>query len=139
MAIEIQPAFTNQYFSLVMARARLGDKAKADQALKTFRELKARDEQSHRQAPQTPDDLTEARQSAAEIGVGAGQVRISLGDVAGGEQLLRRAGELCPEDTESRMLLAGLCGRHGRDDEAARVLDDATRIAADQPTVPCRA
>ena len=138
VAIEIEPGFTNQYFSLATACARLGDKAKADQYMKKFRELKARDEQTHRQALKTSDDVAAARQSAAEIHGVAGQVRVSLGDVATGEQLLLRAVELYPDDIESRMVLAWLYGRQGREAEAVRVLDEVTRIAADQATVLLR-
>lgn len=137
-AIEIEPDFTNQYFSLATACARLGDKAKAERYTKKFRELKARDEQKHRQGLKTSDDVAVARQSAAEILGVAGQVRVSLGDVATGEQLLLRAVELYPDDIEGRMVLAWLYGRQGRESEAARVLDEVTRIAADQATVLLR-
>lgn len=133
--IAIEPGLTNPYFSLATACARLGDKVQAEACTKKFRELKARDEQAHRDALKTSNDVAVAQQSAAEIVGCAGQVRVSLGDVATGEQLLRRAAELWPDDIESRMVLAWLYGRQGREAEAVRVLDDVTRIAADEPTV----
>ena len=135
VAIAIEPAYTNQYFSLATACARLGDKAAAEQYTKKFRELKARDEQTHRQGLKTSDDVAVARQSAAEIHAAAGQACVSLGDVATGEQLLLRAIELYPEDIEGRLVLAWLYGRQGREEEAGRVLDEVTRIASDQATV----
>jgi tetratricopeptide (TPR) repeat protein len=134
-AIAIEPGFTSQYFSLGTACARLGDKPSADRYMKKFQDLKARDEQTHRQALRTSNDVAVARQSAAEIHVGAGQVRVSLGDVATGEQLLCRAAELCPADVEGRTVLAWLYARQGREQKAARVLDEVSRVAADQPTV----
>lgn len=138
VAIEIEPGFTNQYLSLATACARLGDKVNAERYMNKFRELKTRDERTHRQMLKTSNDEAVARQSAAEIYLGAGQVRVSLGDVATGEQLLLRAVQLCPRDIESRMVLAWLYGRQGREEEAARVLDQVTRIAPDQPTVLVR-
>lgn len=130
-AIEMGPDFTNAYYSLAMACANLGEAEKSREYLERFQELKARDEQRHRDELEGGDNLDDVRRSVANLYSAAAQVHIGYGDVATGEEHLLRALELAPTAPQPHEVLAWLYQRQGRADEADELLAALERYAPD--------
>lgn len=129
--IELGPDFTNGYFALATACARLGDQAKSQEYLARFKELKALDEQRHRQLLQASTDTGQVRSLAARISTGAGKAYLANGEYGLAESCLRRGGELAPTDPEPRTALAWLYEQQQRIDEAQRMLAELCGGAPD--------
>jgi len=131
IAVALGPEFTNGYFSLATACARLGDQAKSREYMARFKELKAKDEQRHRQSLQRSTDSGQIQQLAARTSTAVGKAYLAHGDYQSGEACLRRACELAPADPEPRMVLAWLYEQQERRDEALGVLAELTAQAPD--------
>lgn len=128
-AIQMGPDFTNAYYSLATACAQLGDLEKSREYRERFKELKARDEQAHRDALKAGDDLADVRRSVATLYSTAAEVHIGFGDVGVGEQYLLRAIELAPTASQPHEVLAWLYQRQGRTDKALELLATLEEIA----------
>lgn len=129
--VQMGPEFTNGYFALATACARLGDQKKSQEYLARFKELKALDEQRHRGALQTSTDTGQTRDLAARTSAAAGKAYLAQGDYQMGEACLRRACELGPADVEPRTVLAWLYEQQERTDEALGILAELSEKAPD--------
>ena len=121
-AVKMAPAYAVAYYGLANACARLGEKQKSKEYLGTFKALKQRDEQDHRDKLKTSDDLASARGRVALVHTAAAKVHLLYGDSEAAEANLLRAAELSPSVSESLTVLAWLYERQGRDDEAMEAL-----------------
>jgi tetratricopeptide (TPR) repeat protein len=131
-AVTMAPDFTNAYYTLATACARLGDMEKSREYIERFKQLKALDEQAHRDMLKTDDDLAEVHQSAASLYSAAAQVHIAHGDVRTGEQYLLRALELAPASPQANEVLAWLYQRQGRMEAAVLLLATLEDIASEE-------
>jgi tetratricopeptide (TPR) repeat protein len=129
--VAMGPEFTNGFFSLATACARLGDQEKSREYMARFKELKARDEQRHRQSLQTSTDSSQVRDLAARTTAASGKAYLAHGDYQLGEACLRRACELGPTEVEPRTVLAWLYEQQERTDEALGVLAELSEKAPD--------
>ncbi len=129
--VKLGPEFTNGYFSLATACARLGDQEKSREYLARFKELKAADEQRHRQALRTSTDSGQVRNLGTRTSQAVGKAYLAHGDYEMGETCLRRACELGPADMEPRSILAWLYERQERTDEALAMLAELCEKAPD--------
>lgn len=129
LTLQIGPDFTNGYYTLGQVYQKLGDREKAQEYLSRFKVLKARDQQRHRKALKTTDDVVEYRQKVAQTYTGAAQVYIGQGDVKTGERHLMRAIELDPGGVNSRCLLAWLYEKQGRVKRSLETLAELSRQA----------
>ena len=129
--VALGPEFTNGFFSLATACARLGDQDKSREYMARFKELKARDEQRHRQSLQRSSDSGQVRDLAARTSAAVGRAYLAHGEYRLGEDCLLRACELGPADAEPRTALAWLYEQEGRTDEAVRVLTELAERAPD--------
>ncbi|HUT89719.1 MAG TPA: tetratricopeptide repeat protein [Thermoguttaceae bacterium] len=121
-AIEMSPDYTCAYYSLAMACGGLGETAESKRYMEKFKELKARDEQAHRDWLRTGDDLPRVQKDASEILTAAGKAYLAQGDPQTAETLLLRAVELCESEPECHQVLAWLYEQQGRTDEARDAL-----------------
>jgi tetratricopeptide (TPR) repeat protein len=131
LGVAMGPEFTNGYFSLATACARLGDHEKSQMYLARFKELKAADEQRHRQALQISTDTGQTRALAARTSAAVGKAYLAHGDYQMGEACLRRACELGPASVEPRRVLAWLYEQQERTDEALGMLAELSEKAPD--------
>lgn len=124
MAIQKGPGYTNAYYGLANACAKLGDQEKSKEYLSKFKELQGKDEQRHRDALKTSKDVDvdEFRRSVAQVYTAAARVYIGGGDVRTGEEYLLRATELAADGAECRGVLALFYETQGRTKEALTVL-----------------
>jgi tetratricopeptide (TPR) repeat protein len=129
--VRMGPEFTNGYFALATACARLGDQEKSQEYLARFKELKALDEQRHRQALQTSTDSGQVRNLAARTSTAVGKAYLANGEYRMAESCLRRGGELGPTDPEPRTVLAWLYEQQERTDEALQMLAELCDRAPD--------
>jgi predicted Zn-dependent protease len=106
-AIELAPRYTDAYYALATACARLGKREEAAEFRKRFGELRARDRELQDQRVMIPD-LETMRERAAATLCGAGTVYLGSGDRAEGERLLLRAMAVDPEFSETYKALASL-------------------------------
>lgn len=123
LAVAMEPEYTNAFFGLATACARLGDQEKSKVYLIRFKELQAREEQQHRAALKTSTETAETRDVVAKTYRAASKVYLAFGDFQASERHLRRAAEICPNDGESAVLLAWLYEQQGRNAEALQALD----------------
>ena len=131
MGVAMGPEFTNGYFALATACDRLGDHEKSQKYLARFKELKAVDEQRHRQALQISTDTGQTRALAARTSAAVGKAYLAHGDYQMGEACLRRACELGPANVEPRRVLAWLYEQQERTDEALGMLAELSEKAPD--------
>ena len=129
--VAMGPEFTNGYFALATACDRLGDQEKSQEVPARFKELKAVDEQRHRQALQTSTDTGQIRALAARTNTAVGKAYSAHGDYQMGEACLRRACELGPASVEPRTVLAWLYEQQERTDEALGMLAELSEKAPD--------
>lgn len=122
--VENAPGYTNAYYGLATACTKLGDREKAAGYLEEFRKLKARDEQAHRDSLEVLDDLGTTKRTVADVYTNAAMAALAQGDPQSAERLLLRAGELAPDYSASREVLAWLYQRQGRRDELLAVLEE---------------
>ncbi len=129
--VAMGPEFTNGYFALATACARLGDQEKSREYLARFKELKALDEQRHRRALQSSAGTSQTRELAARTSAAVGKAYLTHGDYQMGEACLRRACELGPANVEPRTVLAWMYEQQGRTDEALGVLAELSEKTPD--------
>ncbi|MFH1920465.1 MAG: tetratricopeptide repeat protein [Planctomycetota bacterium] len=137
-AVEMDPAYTTAYYGLAKACAGLGEKAESSRYMEKFKELKAADEQAHRDWLKARDDLPSVRRRVSEIYTAAGKAYLAHGYVEMAEELSLRAVELCPSQPECYLVLAWLYERQGRLDEARDVLLRASQANPDDLGVQLR-
>ena len=117
--IRLAPRLTSAYYGLGTACSNLGEADAAKQHFARFKELKARDEQAHRDELKTEElGLERVQESVAEVLAVAAKGFLSENDPQTGERLLIRACELDPALGESWRVLTWLYERQGRIDEA---------------------
>jgi len=129
--VQMEPEYTNGYFALATACARLGDQEKSREYMARFKELKARDEQRHRQTLQTSTDTGQVQGLAARTSTAVGKAYLANGDFLMAEGCLRRGCELGPADVEPRTVLAWLYEQQERTGDALRVLAELRERAPD--------
>lgn len=137
-AIEIGPGYTNAYYGLATACARLGDQDKSQQYMERFKALKARDEQTHREGLKLSDDAATVGEAVADIYAAAGNVYLAHGDVQTAEAHLLKAAGLAPNHVTSREVLAWLYERQGRTEEALKMLAELSNSGRDDLGVQMR-
>ena len=121
-AIEMRPNYTTAYYGLAKACAGLDQEEESKRYMEKFKELKAVDEQAHRDWLKTGDDLPRVRKNASEIITKAAKAYLARGDPQTAETLLLRAVELGPSHPECHQVLAWLYERQGRIAEARDAL-----------------
>ncbi|HUT92696.1 MAG TPA: tetratricopeptide repeat protein [Thermoguttaceae bacterium] len=134
-AIEMAPGFTSAYYGLGTACTKLGDREKGKEYFEQFKVFKAQDEQRHRDALKTVDDVARVREALAALYTSAGKVYVAHGEVSTAEEHLRKAGEIDPDFAECRQVLAWLYQVQGRTDEALSELRKLEETAAQDPAV----
>ena len=122
-AVRISSDYSSPYYGLAKACTALGQTEASNRHLAKFKELKARDEQSHRDLLKTESDLPRVQQKTAKILTLAGKVYLANGDGETAEVLLLRALELDPSEPESPQVLAWLYELQGRADRALKTLE----------------
>jgi len=137
-AIEIGPGYTNAYYGLATACAKLGDRDKSQQYMERFKALKARDEQTHRNGLKQSDDISTVGEAVADIYAAAGKVYLAHGEVQKAEAHLLKAAGLAPNHVPSRELLAWLYERQGRTEESLKMLADLSKSGRDDLGVQMR-
>jgi tetratricopeptide (TPR) repeat protein len=101
-----------------------------------FQELKARDEQAHRdQLKDTELGLHRVEGGVAEIETNVAKAYIAFGVPQKAEELLERAFQLNPSSPEPARVLAWLFEREGRVDEAVQTLSDVAAALPEDFTV----
>jgi len=130
MGVKRGADYTNVYYGLATACAKLGDQEKSKEYLKKFKELQAEKAQRHREALKTSDDVAKIRETVAATYANAAQVYVAHGDVQTGEAFLLRAKQLSPEGAECRIDLAWLYEQQGRTDEALKTLAEVSERAS---------
>jgi len=121
-AIEMSPDYTCAYYSLAMACTGLDETAESRRYMEKSKELKAQDEQAHREWLRTGDDLPRVQKDASGILTAAGKAYLAHGDPQTAEEVLLRAAELCENEPECHQVLAWLYERQGRTREAEDAL-----------------
>ena len=121
--VALEPDYTNAFFGLATACARLGDQEKSKEYMSRFKELQAREEQQHRTALKESTKTGQTQDLVAQTYRNASKIYLALGDFQTGERHLRRAAEICPQDAEGDSLLAWLYEQQGRTAEAVQALD----------------
>lgn len=130
-AIEVGPDYTNAYHGLVTACSNLGEVELAKKYAEMLKEMKARDDATHRDMLQAFDDVGNVRGIMAEIYTAAANVYIGRNDPVMGEQFLLKALELAPKCIAAHEVLCWLYQRQGRKEDAARALRAFSTIAPD--------
>jgi tetratricopeptide (TPR) repeat protein len=120
--IKLGPDYTNAYYGLATACRSLGDQEKAAEYLQKFKELKARDAQTHRDVLKASGETDQFQAVLARTFTAIAQAYLAHGDYQQAEAHLRRAAALSPTEVEPRMLLAWLREQQGRPDEAVALL-----------------
>lgn len=121
--ITASPDYTNAYYPLSTALARLGRTEESRQYLKRFQELKLRDEREHRERLKTDSQIPAVRAAIARAYLLVAKIYIARADIKTGEQLLKRGLELNPDDKEIPPLLAWVYFKTGREKEALSLLE----------------
>jgi superkiller protein 3 len=135
-AIAITPDLASSHYGLGMAYAKLGDSEKSKEHLEIFKELKARDEQAHRdELSETETNIEEVCTGVADISVAAAKAYLEQGDPRTAQRLLIRAAEISARHVECRRVLAWLLERQNRADEAIATLEEAAHTNPDDMAV----
>lgn len=130
--VDLAPGLATARYGLGTSYLQLGEKEEAKEQLTKFQELKARDEQAHRdRLKDTQLGLHEVQHSVAEIQTAVAKAYIANGDPSTAEGLLQRAWRLAPESAEAPRVLAWLYEREGRVDEAVRTLNELAAALPD--------
>ncbi|NQT16131.1 MAG: tetratricopeptide repeat protein [Planctomycetes bacterium] len=128
-AIEMAPGYTNAYYGLTTACAKLGDREKSKEYLEEFKALKARDEQAHRTQLKAQDDVRRVRSHLAQVYTNASKIYLLQEDAQAAEEHLLRAAEVDPDYVGCSQVLIWLYDRQGRRDEALAALDKLRETA----------
>ncbi len=129
--VRMAPTVTSAFFGLGTTCSKLGDTDSAKRYLDRFKQLKAGDEQAHRnRLKDKGHDLARVQVSVAEVLVSAAKGFLVQNDPQTAENLLIRAREIGPGLGESWRVLAWLYERQSRIGEAI----DTLRQYADQTT-----
>lgn len=123
-AIVLGPEYTNAYHGLVSACSNLGEKEEAKQYATKLRELKAKDEQRHRDSLRNKIDRQRIGISAAKLYVEIANEYIASGNTEVAEGYLHRSRELNPDSPQACEVLAWLYVRQGRRKEAFSMLKE---------------
>lgn len=131
--VRLAPHVTSAYYGLGMACSKLGEKESAKQYLDRFKELKARDEQAHRDELKNKElGLSRVQESIAEVLIAAAKGFLAQNDPKTAEQLLIRARELAPALGESWRVLAWLYERQSRIDEAIETAREYAELPSEE-------
>jgi len=122
LAVEMAPDYTNAYYGLATACAKLGDREKSKEYLEKFKALKARDEETHRTQLKTVDDVRRVRGHLAQVYTNASKIYLLQEDARAAEEHLLKAAEVDPDYVECSQVLIWLYDRQGRRDEALAAL-----------------
>ena len=125
--LEIDPGCANACYVLAKAYGQLGQAEQSQRCLDRFRELRAKNEQAHRDSVKVADGAGQVRRHLAEITVSASRVYLFHNDPATAEQLLHRACAIDPTFVESRQALARLFEHQGRTDDALATWQELRR------------
>jgi len=107
-AIKINPEYTNAYYGLSTACAKLGNRDKAKEYSEKFKTLKAGNRKNLKGRKIQYDDFVETQKNAAITYINAGRIYRENGNPAKAEELLLRAAGLNPENIVSFLELAKL-------------------------------
>jgi tetratricopeptide (TPR) repeat protein len=138
-AVVLGPEYTNAYHGLVSACSNLGEKEEAKQYAAKLRELKAKDEQSHRDSLKNRVDLQRIGFSAAKLYVEIANEYIASGNTEVAEAYLQRSQELNPDSSQAYEVLAWLYVRQGRRREALSMLRELLARGEDSLSAQMRA
>lgn len=127
-AINHQPGYSSAYYGLANAYARTGEMEASREYMNTFKEMKVKEMDALKQRDKAFDDLTSVCQEASKAHAAIGRLYLMNNRPAKAEQLLRRAAQLDPENTVSRIILASFYQQVGRNDQALRIYDELIRI-----------
>jgi len=131
LAVRLGPDYTNAYYGLAKACTMLGFKEEAKEHQERFKELKARDEQRHRDELKTARDVNDLRETVAQTYAAAGKVYCAHGDVQTAESHLVRGIQALPSAVECRTVLAWLYERQERKHDALAVLAELEGMATE--------
>jgi tetratricopeptide (TPR) repeat protein len=131
LAIEVGPNYANAYHGLVTACANLGEEDLAKEYAEKLKEMKDRDDATHRQELKTFDDVVNVKRTMAEIYTTAANVYLAQNEPQIAEEHLQRAIELNPASVPAHEVLTWLYQRQGRKQEAAQALQALAKVAPD--------
>jgi tetratricopeptide (TPR) repeat protein len=132
-AIQIDVNYTQAYYSLATACARLKDREQARAYRERFAELKERDLEKDRSQSRTYRDLPEQRELAASYHVAAGNVQAAFGDPRMAEAHWLRGAQIAPDHPPCREALVKFYQQRNRPLDALEQLEDLLAAAPDQP------
>lgn len=134
VALELFPNYTQAYFGLFTACARLGERDEADRYRQRFRELEAQDQKvltEDNRGGSTLNGLVHTRRVVAKTYLGAGQVYQKHGRLKRAEDLWRRAAEIDPDDMMCRAQLLVLFQQQKRGQDTQKLFE---QLIEQQPT-----
>ena len=130
--LEGVPNIPRAQFGLATALTRLGRREEAARAMQEYRRLR---EEDNRAFDEFREQVTGFEQKARDYATRftyAGRVYLAYGQADEAERLFRRAAQLNPWNTESRILLAMLYQQTGRPEEALDVCRALVEIAPEE-------
>lgn len=117
-AVSLEPNLTNAYYGLFTVCTRLKERAKANEYMEIFKKLKAEDMKVLKDRDDAYNDLIDMRKAAAETYMLAAKMYQGRGDTQKGEQILKKAATLDPNNTVYLMQLASLYQASNRPSDA---------------------
>ena len=130
-AIEIAPEYTNAYHGLLTACAALGEEELANKYAEKLKEMKERDDATHRKMLKAFDDAVSVKAIMGEIYTSAANVYLAENEPQKAESYLKKALELAPRKAAAYEVLSWLYQLQGRKEEAARTLEALANVAPD--------
>jgi tetratricopeptide (TPR) repeat protein len=127
-AVELAPHNREARFGLATAWARLGDAERSRQAMKAFQGLVAERRAESSLRAKGFSDPTKAREIATLVHGQAARVYLAHGNLSKADEAWRKTAALDPKDVASRMELAGLYERAGRNRAALRVCEELCEL-----------
>ena len=115
-------------FGLATALRRLGDTQEAAQAMQRYQELRVKDNEVYDDFRTRVNSLSARSIDFAERYVWASRVYLTHGRADEARRLSRRAAQLDPANTESRILLASLYQQTGRAEDALAMCQELVEI-----------
>ncbi len=132
-AIQLFPDYTQAYYGLARAEARLGEKENADRTMERFRKLESPERQAKKIRGIAVSDLNIMRQNAALLYTDVGRLYYSDARWPYAAELLwLRATDMDAHDTASRQSMAWLCRNQRRPAETIEWLRELAAIESDQ-------
>ena len=127
-AIDRQPGYLNAYYGLANVYVRTGEKEKSTEYMNTFKGLKAEQMEASKERDEAFDDLNSVCRKVCATHTAIARRYMTNERHGQAEELLQRAGQLDPEDTGSRRVLAVLYRQAQRQAEALELYEELIRI-----------